>query len=104
MKRWLMAALLAAPVAWPALAGSASTEKPKDLPPKLEAGYKAWAGKCSRCHQPERAYSPKYTTEAQIRALVSRMARKPGAAISRDDQKAIVDYLVWHAKNAGGEK
>jgi mono/diheme cytochrome c family protein len=100
MKRWTGIAIFFALAAWPVLAGSAPAQPPENMPESVAAGYKAWAGKCSRCHAPERAYSAKYTQEKQIKALVSRMARKPGAGISRNDQKAIVAYLVWHAKNA----
>jgi len=100
MKRWTVITLFLALAALPALSGSATPKEPANLPKNLKAGFKAWAGECSQCHQPERAYSPKYVTEKQIAGLVARMARKPGASISRTDQSAITAYLVWHARDA----
>jgi hypothetical protein len=104
MKSWTGIALFTVLAALPVLAGSAPPTPPRDLPPALNAGFKAWAGKCAQCHAPERAYSTKYVEEKQIKALVGRMARKQGASISRADQTAITAYLVWHAKNTGSEK
>ena len=104
MKNWTGITLFLVLAALPVLAGPAPTTPPRNLPPALTAGFKAWAGKCAQCHAPERAYSTKYVTEKQIKALVGRMARKPGASISRDEQNAITAYLVWHAKSAGSEK
>jgi hypothetical protein len=103
MKRWTHLILFTARAvlpALPALGGASAPKPPPNMPPELAAGFKAWSGKCGQCHAPERAYTAKYAQEKQIQALVSRMARKPGAAISRNDQKAIVAYLVWHAKDA----
>ncbi len=72
--------------------------KPAGLPATHEAGFKAFSVKCARCHEPQRAYSRKYTEAKKIDALVSRMARKPGGAMSQKDRKAIAAYLLWHNK------
>lgn len=85
------------------LAGSAA-EPPAGLPKELEPNFKTFASKCSQCHNPERAYTAKYGDEKSITSLVSRMARKPGAGIAKEDQKKIVAYLVWHAANGAPAK
>lgn len=72
-------------------------KQPDNLPKELVPAFKAWAGKCSQCHSPERVYGTKYTDPKQIDRLVGRMARKT-TTISRDDQKLIVSYITWHNK------
>jgi mono/diheme cytochrome c family protein len=87
-----MAVLLA-----PLAARSDAPKPPADLPKALEPGFKAWSTKCAACHAPERAYNAKYVEAKAIQTLVARMARKPNAAITKDDQKKIAAYLIWHA-------
>src|ERR1041385_5619666 len=62
-------------------------------PPEVQKQYKTFAEKCSKCHDLSRPLTAKYTTEAQWREMVSRMARKPGASISRKDQGEITKFL-----------
>lgn len=87
-------AVLALGILVPVRAGG--PPKPADLPATLEAGFKAFSARCAQCHEPQRAYSAKYIDAKKIDALVSRMARKPGASISQKDRKAIAAYLLWH--------
>jgi cytochrome c553 len=99
MKRIATVAILALTGIMPVFAGSSASgkpEKPAGLPANLEPAFKTWAQKCSQCHDPERAYNPNYVDGKSIQALVSRMARKPDAAITKADQKKIVSYLTWH--------
>lgn len=91
--------LLAAPMLVPALA-FAKTEAPAGLPAEYTSKFQAFAARCSQCHEPERAYKARYVTEKQWQGLVSRMARKPGAAITGDDQKKIIAYLTWYASRS----
>jgi cytochrome c5 len=72
-------------------------------PAEVQKQYNIFAKKCSRCHDLSKPLSARYTGEAQWRELVDRMARKPGAGISRQDQTAITAFLVFHqqARAAG---
>lgn len=80
-----------------ATARADAPKQPDNLPKELVPAFKAWAGKCSQCHNAERVYGTKYTDPKQIEHLVGRMARKT-TTISRDDQKLIVSYVTWHNK------
>jgi hypothetical protein len=55
--------------------------------------------KCSRCHDLSRPLTAKYS-DAGWRDLVQRMARRPGANISRRDQQQITEFLIFHARQA----
>jgi hypothetical protein len=78
------------------------TDDPANYPPDVQKQSQVFAAKCSRCHDLARPFSAKYTTEAQWRGLVARMARKPGAGISPKDQDAITHFLVYHQQAQSG--
>src|SRR5947208_2436163 len=71
-------------------------------PPEVQKQYKTFSEKCNKCHDLSRPLTAKYTTEAQWRDMVSRMARKPGASISRKDQGDITSFLVYYQKARSG--
>lgn len=83
-------------------AHSAGKDDASQYPPDVQKQYRVFAEKCSRCHDLERPYSARYTTEAQWRGLVARMARKPGAGISPKDQTEITQFLVYHQRVQSG--
>jgi hypothetical protein len=71
-------------------------------PPEVQKQYKVFAQKCSRCHDLSRPLNAKYSTEAQWRDMVARMARKPGAGISPKDQAAVTSFLVYRQRAQSG--
>lgn len=71
-------------------------------PPEVQKEYQVFADKCSRCHDLSRPLNAKYTTEAQWREVVGRMARKPGAGISPKQQTQITQFLVYRQKAQSG--
>jgi hypothetical protein len=73
-------------------------------PPEVKKQHALFVAKCSRCHDLSRPLTAKYTTEAQWRDMVARMARKPGASISPRDQREITAFLVFHQKARSGQK
>ncbi len=97
---------LAAGVLGFGLSGLAAQPSGKDdvsnYPPDVQKQYRVFADKCSRCHDLSRPLSAKYTTEAQWRGMVARMARKPGAGISPKDQDTITRFLVYHQQAQAG--
>jgi hypothetical protein len=68
----------------------------------MQKRYKAFAEKCSRCHDLSRPLTARYSGEAQWRDLCVRMARKPGAGINRRDVNDITAFLVFHEKSGTG--
>src|SRR3954447_2563115 len=72
------------------------------FPSEVQKQYKTFSEKCTKCHDLSRPLTAKYTTEAQWRDMVSRMARKPGASISRKDQGDITSFLVYYQKARSG--
>src|SRR5687768_6737080 len=73
-------------------------------PPEVQKQYRVFVEKCSRCHDLSRPLTARYTTDAQWRDMVARMARKPGAGISRRDQGECTAFLVFHQKARAGQK
>jgi hypothetical protein len=107
MKRSLILSfgLAAAAVGW-GLTGlraeQSGTIDVSGYPPEVQKQYRVFSDKCSRCHDLARPFTAKYSTEAQWRDLVARMARKPGGGISPKDQKDITAFLVYYQKARSG--
>jgi hypothetical protein len=70
-------------------------------PSEVQKQHKVFAEKCSRCHDLTRPLTARYTGEAQWKDLVERMARRPGAGISRRDRATITAFLVYHERARG---
>jgi hypothetical protein len=86
----------------PPRAQAAASGDVSSYPAEVQKQYKVFAEKCARCHDLTRPLTARYTGEAQWRDLVARMARRPGAGISRRDQAVITSFLVFHEKARGG--
>lgn len=95
---WLRvgAALLLAAAPLPGVwsQGTASLDV-SGYPPEQQRRYKLFVEKCSRCHDLSRPLTARYS-DAGWRDLVQRMARKPGANISRRDQQQIAEFLIFY--------
>src|SRR3954451_20984812 len=63
-------------------------------PPEAQRDYQVFAAKCSRCHALSRPLRASYRTDRQWQDVITRMARLPGAGLSREDQAASVRFLV----------
>lgn len=88
-----------------ATTGGGATRAAGDVssyPADVQKQYRVFADKCSRCHDLSRGLTARYKGEAQWKNLVERMARRPGAGISRRDQATIVSFLVYHERARGG--
>lgn len=66
-------------------------------PAEQQRRYKVFAEKCSRCHDLSRPLTSRYN-DAGWRDLVQRMARRPGANISRRDQQQCSEFLIFRAR------
>jgi len=63
-------------------------------PPKIQAAYKLFAGKCSKCHTIARPINT-MMTRAEWERYVKRMMHKPNSGISDNQGKDIFDFLVY---------
>lgn len=64
-------------------------------PADMQAGYKVFAQRCSKCHTLSRPISSDYATKDEWSRYVKRMMRKPGSGINKKDGKLIFEFLVY---------
>lgn len=67
-------------------------------PPEMQAGYKAFANKCSKCHTIARAINCDFALEEEWERYVKRMMRKAGTFITPDEGKQIFEFVVYDSK------
>ncbi|MCR4375441.1 MAG: photosystem P840 reaction-center cytochrome c-551, partial [Acidobacteria bacterium] len=67
-------------------------------PADMQAGYKLFATRCSKCHTIARAINSEFVLEDEWERYVKRMMRKPGSGISANDGKIIYDFLAFDSK------
>ncbi len=63
-------------------------------PPNLQAAYKLFTGKCSKCHTIARPINTMMSRDEWER-YVKRMMHKPNSGISDSQGKEIFDFLVY---------
>jgi len=68
------------------------------LSPELQADYKLFAEKCSKCHTLARPLNTTMTKDDWSR-YVKRMMHKPNSGISAKQAKKIFDFLVYDQAN-----
>ncbi len=66
--------------------------------PEMQAGYKAFAAKCSKCHTLARAVNCDFALEEEWERYVKRMMRKPGSEIGSAEGKQIFEFLAYDSK------
>jgi mono/diheme cytochrome c family protein len=64
-------------------------------PADMQAGYKVFAQRCTKCHTLSRPINSDYATSDEWSRYVKRMMRKPGSGINKKDAKTIFDFLVY---------
>lgn len=67
-------------------------------PADMQAGYKLFATRCSKCHTIARAINSEFVLEDEWERYVKRMMRKPGSGISANDGKIIYEFLAFDSK------
>jgi mono/diheme cytochrome c family protein len=98
-------ALFCAPLA---LAQTSNVTLPQDkgpakvdvsaYPAEMQAGYKLFAAKCSKCHTIARPINT-MMTKAEWERYVKRMMHKPNSGISDKQGKDIFEFLVYDQTN-----
>ncbi len=63
-------------------------------PGEIQAGYKVFASKCTKCHTLARPINTTMTREEWER-YVKRMMHKPNSGISSNQGKLIFDFLAY---------
>jgi len=67
-------------------------------PPELQAGYKTFTSKCSKCHTIARPINTKMTRPEWER-YVKRMMHKPNSGIGDKQGKEIFEFLIYDQTN-----
>lgn len=67
-------------------------------PPEMQAAYKTFSSKCSKCHTIARAINCDFALDEEWERYVKRMMRKPGSEISSAEGKQIFEFLAHDSK------
>jgi hypothetical protein len=67
-------------------------------PPEMQARYKLFAKRCSKCHTLARPINCDFALEDEWERYVKRMMRKPGSGVTAADGKAIYEFLAYDSK------
>ena len=67
-------------------------------PPAMQADYKVFTARCSKCHTVARAINSEFALDEEWERYVKRMMRKPGSGITAADGKQIFEFLAYDSK------
>ncbi len=67
-------------------------------PPDMQARYKVFTARCSKCHTIARAINCEFALDEEWERYVKRMMRKPGSELSPADGKQIFEFLAYDSK------
>ena len=67
-------------------------------PPDMQARYKVFTARCSKCHTIARAINCELALDEEWERYVKRMMRKPGSELSPADGKQIFEFLAYDSK------
>ena len=67
-------------------------------PSDMQARYKVFTARCSKCHTIARAINCEFALDEEWERYVKRMMRKPGSELSPADGKQIFEFLAYDSK------
>jgi len=67
-------------------------------PREMQAAYKTFANKCTKCHTLARAVNCEFALDEEWERYVKRMMRKPGSEVSSSEGKQIFEFLAYDSK------
>ncbi len=70
---------------------------PSALPADVQASYRVFVQRCSKCHALARVYESGITDDDYWVRYVARMRRQPGSGISKGDESVILHYLFYYS-------
>lgn len=73
------------------------------FPDDIQAAYKTFASKCSKCHTLARPINTDMKV-GEWKRYVKRMANKPKSGISKDEAKEIFDFLKFYQAKKDSSK
>jgi mono/diheme cytochrome c family protein len=73
------------------------------FPDDVQAAYKVFATKCSKCHTLARPINTDMTT-GKWKRYVKRMSNKPKSGISQDEAKEIFTFLKFYQSKKDAKK
>jgi hypothetical protein len=65
-------------------------------PPDIQAAYRVFAVRCSRCHTLARPLNARITDPQHWIRYVTRMRRQPGSGIDRSNADIILRFLLYY--------
>jgi hypothetical protein len=100
---WLVCVLLAA------ACGDAHATRRGDrvdvssYPPDIQAAYRVFAVRCSRCHTLARPLNAHISDPQHWIRYVTRMRRQPGSGINSSNADIILRFLLYYHREPGSE-
>ncbi|MCA9553228.1 MAG: hypothetical protein KC933_24540, partial [Myxococcales bacterium] len=82
----------------PARRGGLPEAQVKAMPPDVEAAYRVFAVKCSRCHTLSRPLNAAIYDPNHWESYVARMRRQAGSGISKRDAEVILVFLRYYSE------
>lgn len=67
-------------------------------PADIQAGYKVFASKCTKCHTLARPINCEFALDDEWERYIKRMMRKPGSGVTAENGKAIFEFLAYDSK------
>jgi hypothetical protein len=71
-------------------------------PPDVQAAYRVFAVRCSRCHTLARPLNAHITDPQHWIRYVTRMRRQPGSGIDRSNADVILKFLLYYHREPEG--
>lgn len=72
-------------------------------PPDIQAAYKVFAERCSRCHTLARPLNAHISDPQHWIRYVTRMRRQPGSGINADNADIILRFLLYYHREPDSE-
>jgi hypothetical protein len=72
-------------------------------PPDIQAAYRVFAVRCSRCHTLARPLNAHITDPQHWIRYVTRMRRQPGSGINADNADIILRFLLYYHREPDSE-
>jgi cytochrome c5 len=67
-------------------------------PADVQARYKVFAAKCTKCHTLARPINSEFALDDEWERYIKRMMRKPGSGIAAAEGKQIFEFLAYDSK------
>ncbi len=66
----------------------------------LQNDFKVFEVKCSKCHNIQTSLTGTELLPSDIQAMITKMSQMEGANISADEQKTILDFMIYYTASS----